>query len=169
MNIETNSLHWVAGFLEGEGCFHRTKNTDVHGSISVAVSQVQLEPLERLQKLVGKGNIHKYSQGKINQNDFYRWQVCGKNAQDLMQLVYVLMSPKRQGQIKVCLDWYTTRPKRNYVRFKATHCRRGHPFTEGNAYIFPDGSRRNCKVCADLSRSKYQEKNRLSAFLKKEI
>jgi hypothetical protein len=75
-----------------------------------------------------------------------------------MRLVYALMSPKRQDQINVALDWYAKTPKRNYVRFKATHCRRGHAFSGDNVYLFPDASRRNCKVCAELSRQKYYAK-----------
>lgn len=166
MDIDINNLHWIAGFLEGEGCFARTKNKEKFGSIAIQANQVQKEPLERLQKFVGCGNIHKYNhkKDKVNQNDYYRWQVCGPNAESLMKLIYVLMSPKRQAKIKECLDWYTTRPKRNYVRFKSTHCRRGHPFSEGNTYIYPDGSRRGCEICTQLSRDKYQQ-NRVARLL----
>ena len=110
MNISLNDLNWVAGFLEGEGYFSKGS------SISVQASQVQLEPLERLQRIVGAGSILKYRRNKPNQNDFYKWSVHGMTAEDLMKLLFPLMSPKRQKVISGALAHYAALPGPNLIK-----------------------------------------------------
>ena len=54
-NLE--DLGWAGGFFDGEGCIHVRDNR--HGSISIQVSQRHRESLERLQSIVGVGNIYR--------------------------------------------------------------------------------------------------------------
>ena len=86
MDIQPIDLGWAAGFLEGEGYFSKGKSC-----ISVQASQVQLEPLTKMQKLFG-GSIHKYSQkNRPNCNDFYKWGVHGETAEAVMKLLFPLV------------------------------------------------------------------------------
>lgn len=103
-------LHWIAGFMEGEGSFMRKrsgratskKSGDVFKAISVCAAQVQREPLERLQKWLG-GHV-RFRPSKIpTQSDCYSWGVFGARARGVAMTLYPLMSPKRQGQIRVAL------------------------------------------------------------------
>jgi hypothetical protein len=83
-------MAWAAGFLEGEGHFTR------YSSEQIRVKQVQAEPLEKMQRLFG-GSL------ELCRRNCYEWILCGQRARGLMMSVYVLMSPKRQEEIKWCL------------------------------------------------------------------
>ena len=90
-------IHWAAGFLEGEGSFIKNPNNQ-----TISVAQVQLEPLTRLQAFFG-GNIgfHKPRQPRAQSQHY--WRVCGSRVRGLMMTLYILMSPRRQTQIKKAL------------------------------------------------------------------
>lgn len=92
----TSEIYWAAGFLEGEGCFQRTATQQVNAA------QVQREPLERLQAYFG-GTIYLYAAQREGQSQKHVWSVSGTRARGVMMTLYVLMSPKRQGQIKKAL------------------------------------------------------------------
>ena len=83
-------LGWIAGFIEGEGCFSS-------GIERIIVVRKQLEPLLILQKCLG-GYISKYRNSWGNL--MYRWSVTGKRARGIMLTLYLLMSTKRKKQIK---------------------------------------------------------------------
>jgi hypothetical protein len=87
-------LHWIAGFLEGEGAFVLTRTTVV-----VSAGQVQQEPLDRLRKFLG-GSIVFHTGHEI---PMPYWTVCGSRARGMMMTIFSLMSPRRQAQIKTCL------------------------------------------------------------------
>lgn len=97
MDVE---LAWVAGFLEGEGCFAWNIGSTQH----VRVSQRQREPLLRLQKYVGAGRIVRKkpttNRAGISSKAGWRWTIHGENARRLMKQVYPLMSPWRKKQIR---------------------------------------------------------------------
>ncbi len=88
--ISMRELGWVAGFLEGEGCFPKSKST------GIVVQQVQREPLERLQRLFG-GRV--YELKRTRGNDIHQWYLHGPTARGLMMTLYTLMSPRRKEQI----------------------------------------------------------------------
>lgn len=92
-------LGWAAGFLEGEGSFMLQGNSQ-----RVCASQVQREPLDRLQQLLG-GAITKKIQrsAKPNHQPQQSWYVSGPRARGIMMTIYSFMSPKRQEQIKRAL------------------------------------------------------------------
>lgn len=101
-------LYWVAGFIEGEGCFAIKAN---RRRCHISVPQVQRWPLEKLQLLVG-GVIYPSRTEKK-----YTWVLEGKNhcaeAIALMQTLYVLMSPNRQERIREALiAWKAYTPSR---------------------------------------------------------
>jgi hypothetical protein len=142
MNILENDLNWVAGFLEGEGYFSKGRS-----SISVQASQVQLEPLERLQKIVGAGSILFYKRNKLGQNDYYRWGVHGMTAEALMKLLLPLMSPKRQKCMIESLSFYATLPGPNFIKNGRTTCvKGGHPWIKENIFIDHRG-KNYCHLC----------------------
>lgn len=139
MAISIRELHWVAGFLEGDGSFLAGENN----YIIVCASQVQKFPLEKLQSLVG-GNItlearnHKYP----NWNDIYRWQVSGARAAGLMMTLYSLMMSKRRRQIATALETWKFQPVPKKYR---THCKRGHEYTAENIRLIKGN--RSCRKC----------------------
>ncbi len=151
-NVPLNELYWIAGFFEGEGCFARCG-----GTIVITVSQVQREPLERLKNLLG-GHLNKYSQKCIKGNIYYRWQIYGIKAEEIMKNIFPIMSPKRQAQITVCLNWYASRPGVNFKKSGRKFCRKGlHLWIPENIKIDACGGK-YCKICkGDWQRNKRKE------------
>jgi hypothetical protein len=98
-------LGWIAGFLEGEGSFLRSNS----GSEVVIAGQVQMEPLERLQRFLG-GNIRVRKNGRTGPGgvgragDFGEWRISGSRARGVMMTLYPMMSPRRCGQICTALN-----------------------------------------------------------------
>ena len=91
-------IAWTAGFLEGEGSFHNGL-----GSTVVSAVQVNKEPIQRLLELFG-GSAKQYNlHGRDNNKPIWRWSVSGAKGRGLAMTVYVLMSAKRQAQIRHAL------------------------------------------------------------------
>lgn len=92
-------LYWIAGFLEGEGCFRRSgpkKETE-----TVQCNNTDMEPLTRLQEIFGGSLI---DQPKKHYNprakDQFSWYACGARARGIMQTLYPLVGERRQQQIR---------------------------------------------------------------------
>lgn len=103
-------LGWVIGFLEGEGSFEFRKK---HHDVGVHATQVQREPLERVRTYTGIGWIggpHKTQ--SPTRSPFYRWDITGPSARDLMLQMRPLLSPRRQVQIDTAFRLYEARPRR---------------------------------------------------------
>lgn len=104
-------LAWAAGFLEGEGSFKGawTKGNQTRAGYrkteGVEASQVQREPLERLQKFFG-GSIGEYKHAakvRCKSSVFYKWHISGCRARGVMMTLFMFMSPARQGAIILSL------------------------------------------------------------------
>ena len=83
---------WAAGFIEGEGSFFKNG-----GGLTVRATQVQKEPLERLQKWFGGSVL-------LQGQPIWKWTVCGDRARRVVQLTYPWFSPRRQEQVDRALD-----------------------------------------------------------------
>ena len=84
-------IHWAAGFIEGEGCFGPTG--------CLIASQVQKEPLEKLQRWFG-GRLGLHAPPSHKGNPFWTWGVHGARARGVGMTLYQLLSPKRREQFK---------------------------------------------------------------------
>jgi hypothetical protein len=92
----TRDIAWAAGFYEGEGtCNYATR------SQHVVVNQVEREPLEKLQRMFG-GTIRPIKAHHRSQAS-WRWCAHGPRARGVMMTLYVLLSKKRQAQIRKVL------------------------------------------------------------------
>ena len=85
---DSSGLYWVAGFLEGEGCFRPPPK-----SACISASQVQLEPLLKLQSICG-GSVYlmKRKKSQLNHQPAWRWNVNGRPAAEWAMTLYSLMS-----------------------------------------------------------------------------
>ena len=89
-------MMWIAGFLEGEGCFCPMSGTDKRARISA--NQKQREPLEKLLRWLG-GRIY-----TSHTREMHIWMLRGEAAKILLPKLRPLMSPRRQGQIDKTLS-----------------------------------------------------------------
>ena len=86
-------LAWATGFLEGEGCFEMVRYTQ-----RATATQTHKEPLEKIQSFFG-GSLRLHKRTKPNHADCWYWAVCGEKARHVVNLVYPLMSVRRQAQM----------------------------------------------------------------------
>ena len=97
--IKMTDLHWAAGFLDGEGCFHLTKNgLNPH----IHATQKDTWALEKLQKLFG-GQIYSFKNRGLSDRTMFVWMLTSRRSIGLMLTLYSLVSPYRRGQIEHCV------------------------------------------------------------------
>lgn len=101
-------IHWIAGFLEGEGSFTASRGSNGYPTARVEANQNQKEPLEKLHRLLG-GSLRrrggktvrfKNRSREYEQRDYWSWYAHQARARGIMMTVYSLMSPRRQDQIR---------------------------------------------------------------------
>src|SRR5262245_46842477 len=91
-------LAWVAGFLEGEGCFVLHKaDRGKYAYARVRAYQVEKWPIDRLHQLLG-GEMHLRAKRHPGHQRCWVWSL-NTGATDLMKMLRPLMSPRRQDQI----------------------------------------------------------------------
>ena len=112
--VSTAELYWAAGFMEGEGSFGAYRSNTANCVLRTTVSQVQREPLERLQKMFG-GNISviKRIKERRNRQDIFQLYWIGSKSAAIMMTLFDLMSPKRKDQIETALKAWRDSPSKD--------------------------------------------------------
>lgn len=96
--MKRDELIWLAGLLEGEGCF-RCAQTPV-----IKLSMTDKEIVTKVAKLIKVKKVRKYSHRNPNWNDYYEASIYGKDAIVLMEKLFPLMGKRRQKAIQNVLD-----------------------------------------------------------------
>lgn len=152
--ISTLDLAWAAGFLEGEGSFLN------YSSPNVTAAQVQREPLERLERLFGGSMGRRITRG-FNNNPIWVWKANARRSIEIMMTLYVLMSPKRQGEIAAAVKkWRAGRLLKSHG---TDLCGRGHDLV-GDNIVLVAGKYRNCRKCKNDSRRAWRAKRRAAGL-----
>lgn len=118
---ETKDIAWLAGLLEGEGCFLLRKSGGYKGSISIALQMTDRDTVEKAATLMG-GKLYgphgPYGKGKLP-----TWQVFvfGEAAASWMMTLYSFMSTRRQEKIKELLGIWKTQPVMRAGRMAVCH------------------------------------------------
>jgi hypothetical protein len=149
MSLSIKDLYWVAGFLEGEGTFYYNV-----GRLIIQAPQVQREPLEKLQKILGGNISNRTRYAELNRSPIYVWYIGGSKAAGAMMTLFPLMSPKRKIQISGALTLWKTRPGRMWKGYR-THCINGHKWTPKNTKYKKCGTKkyRCCITCYNNTRT----------------
>lgn len=149
--ITSKEIGWIAGFLEGEGCFEARRQSNGGKGLYLRVTavQVQREPLERLLRYCG-GTIRPRGKQHPTWQLSYVWRVNSLRAVGLMMMVYPIMSPVRQKKITECLGAWKITPVIKSYQFRRRTCLKGHSI-EPNA---SQGSR--CQICKREHNAEYQ-------------
>ncbi len=137
--IAISDIHWIAGFLEGEGSFTMSPG------LRVSAQQKDPETLYRLSRILG-GKVW-----KVSTRDCYGWSITGSRAASISLMLYSLMSERRKGQIQEALGEWMQKP---VAKAEQTHCIHGHPFDEKNTYWYK-GRHRHCRACSAARMRRY--------------
>lgn len=92
-----NELHWVAGLLEGEGCFSMTGR-----SACVVCKMNDRDVIERLHKLMGIGRVytHTYTNKRYGEQMAWMWKVARREeVVEVMNRLRPLMGQRRGSRI----------------------------------------------------------------------
>jgi hypothetical protein len=144
--MDIRELYWAAGFYEGEGAM---AGFGVGGKgHHISVGQKNDEPLLRLQRLFG-GQIY-YPHDPTKKGRIPSWDATGTLARSVLMTLFPLLSQRRQAQItKHLTPWLVKTDHGGKYRALATHCKRGHAYTEENVYLNQHGGR-GCRTCKSL-------------------
>lgn len=102
MQFTLNDVYWTAGFITTEGsCVLNGR------SPRMIASQVEPYPLDKLVRLWG-GTLRWHQPRGVSKHPYQQWALGGPVAVGLMQMVYDLVSPSKQQQIRhVLAKWQT--------------------------------------------------------------
>lgn len=103
--INVADVAWAAGFIEGEGSVREKRN------LSLRVTQVNAEPLEKLQRMFG-GTLYTIPLRKHYQQQ-WQWQACGNECAACVMIIYSFMSLRWKLRIERALAMW--KPKRAHL------------------------------------------------------
>ena len=165
-NITVKEIAWLAGLLEGEGCFGQALSNargQRYLSPLVALNMTDRDIVEKARRLMRSSRIIVRKPTRANHKPIYRTYLNGANAIAVMMTVLPFMGERRAERIKACIaHWKTSHSFRDPHR--RTHCKHGHLLSPDNIYVCPNGGR-HCHICrlhrahAALARNKLQRLN----------
>jgi hypothetical protein len=94
--MRETEIAWASGFFDGEGSIQVSGKFPNSRVIQIRVSQTDRRPLERFKEAVCCGNLTR-DWGNVS-----RWQVSGKKAIDVLEMMWPYMSdPKKEQAIRI--------------------------------------------------------------------
>lgn len=114
MSITTKDIVWLAGLLEGEGCFSPGSHNPAHCRIQLNMTDEDV--VVRASKIMGLV-IHRYQPRPPGRKPTFVIYANGDRAVGWMMTLYGLMGQRRQAKIKECLlAWQSYIPQRKAHR-----------------------------------------------------
>lgn len=144
----TEDLAWLAGILEGEGCFRR----DAYPFVTLQMTDRDV--VERAAILMLAPKVH--TETRTGRKPLYRAQVGGAKAIRLMRLLLRFMGQRRTARIQAILTVHAERQRRKLF------CRRGHRLTARNVAVPKTGWRR-CRTCLAAANRAYRSRQKAAA------
>lgn len=149
MRIE--DLHWLAGILEGEGCF-----STFDGRINITLGMTDRDVVDRAAVMMRPRSVNELS--REPHQTLYRFGIHGERALAWMLLLCPRMGKRRQAKIDEIITLYCERQGHNRDR---TRCKRGHSLTDLNSRIDPTTGSRVCCECRRVrARERAEEASR---------
>ena len=147
---EAERIAWAAGLFEGEGSIG-AQTTCAHGNVRVRVrftlAMTDRDVLERFHAIVGAGSVTGPFWYDKSTRHIWRW--CASSRPDVARLTDMFrpfLCERRLRALNEALHAFREQPPPAHKNRERTHCRRGHPFSDGNTRVESTGSRR-CLTC----------------------
>lgn len=103
--LDENTLYWLAGLLEGEASFLRTKSS-TYTYPKIVIHMRDEDVIARVAEIFGNKYVYVKAR-KEHWHATYLTKLQGERAAILMEMLYPLMGQRRQEQIKRALENYT--------------------------------------------------------------
>ena len=149
--MELKHIGWIAGFIEGEGSF-----TKAGGTICVSATQVDKQPIQDLQDMLG-GGINTFSRKEVKGSIYYRWNAYGPRAAGVMMTLYPMLTRRRQLKIKELLSEWIKRGRS--TTYRRTYFACGHKKTQKETFTNSRGCLQ-CLICRREQNNRSQRRIR---------
>ena len=115
-DITPMDLMWIAGLLEGEGCFHGSYARNRTTVISLRMTDRDV--VEKFAKLVGRPTARVNPQNGVTKKYMWACSVTGSASRTLMQMLLPHMGERRHKKIAEVLHYFDTRTRKphTYIR-----------------------------------------------------
>lgn len=118
--LSTKDIAWVAGLLEGEGCFmwnpfvHRQHGKEYkYNRATIQLFMTDSDVVDRAASILGVKAFPAAWDKRSNRKPGKRFQVYGKRAIGWMQTLYPLLGARRQSRIREILVKYKSEGPNN--------------------------------------------------------
>ena len=102
-------IYWLAGLLEGEGCFYARESNP---QPRIILGMTDLDTVSRAKSILGKSGLSPVP--RAGNKTMYYLTVCGKPAIGWMMTLYSLMGSRRRSKIRDIISrWRVRRWGRN--------------------------------------------------------
>lgn len=92
--VEANNLAWLAGLLEGEGCFSNNGR-----SPTIYLKMTDRDIVERVAHLVGGNRVGEHRSTNPKHKDIFYTQITGPSARSIMRQILPYMGARRTEKI----------------------------------------------------------------------
>lgn len=160
-------LGWIAGIVEGEGCFAYSwgsAEARLHrrniGSVHLKIAMTDRDVMERLRVLMGAPRELYMMPRKAHYKTQYRVDFTGRRAIEWAFTLYPLLGERRRAKIRQLVAQWKT--QRGHSRDR-TECPRGHPLSGPNLMLSPRRNGRTarmCRQCELVRQARLRERNR---------
>ena len=107
---DIKSINWIAGLLEGEGCFGiRTKHNP-----NIQLYMIDKDIVIRAAQILGAHKVIEAKKPTSGNYPIYRTIIYGTRAIGWMMTLYGLMGIRRQAKIRTCIETWKLKIRRPY-------------------------------------------------------
>lgn len=149
------NLGWLAGIMEGEGWF-------VENPLSprLSVAMTDYDTVRKLPVITGVGRLTERHFKEENKQSQLTWDVgVHKDIEDILRLVFPIMSLRRQEKMQRVLD--VLEEKKLKIEWRLSYFICGHLKSEENSYHFKNSDKTSCRQCGrDKAKERYKNRNK---------
>jgi len=141
--LDVKRIYWLAGLVEGEGCFH----TDNYSPLILQITSTDLDVLEKTKAIIGYGSITSYQPRKLNHKLRHNYKISGVVAVQWAFILYSLLCQRRRAKIRELISNWQQSPTLQRSKHDTRTCTKGHSLdlTQGHGVIESGCIR--CLVC----------------------
>ncbi len=154
-------IAWAAGLFEGEGCISLADNWGGRLHVILDLSSTDRDVVEKFAAIVKCGTFGgpygPFGAKAYTHKPFWKWRASAKaDVAQVKELLLPHLCERRRAKWLDCLERQANqRPKKKTGpprgRYLKETCRRGHPFTEENTYVWQKDADslvvRRCRTC----------------------
>lgn len=96
-------IAWLAGLIEGEGCFKMQKTGGYAGSICIALQMTDLDIVERATALIGGTLWGPHGPYGVSKQQTFQTAIFGSRAASWMMTLYPFLGHRRRDKVRELL------------------------------------------------------------------